>query len=144
MKQDIHIIQGLLKRRSELMGDVAHLESQIVEIKGDIGHIDGSLRAFGYTDKEKKIIPRQRPAAGIFRPKELPRLLSAQLRAANQPLTSFDIAKAICKDKGWDIPNDLFLDALAQKIRRVLDKMNIKGMATKEICGNKGYWTYPY
>ena len=141
MKQDNYIIQGLVKRRNELLGDIAHLETRIIELKGDIGHIDGSLRAFGYIDNERDIKPRQSPTAGIFRPRELPRLVIAQLRASNKPITGFEIGKAICRDKGWDATNQVFLDALAEKIRRVLDKLNDKGQVRKEIRKHRGFWS---
>jgi hypothetical protein len=83
-----HTISGLLRRRSELMGDAQRLREELAHIGNDIEALDRTLISLGHKGDLKSVQPRGNRIVFIARD-ELRRFLLDELRLALQLLSSF-------------------------------------------------------
>ena len=116
---DPHVITALVKKRSQLAGDLASLDRQRRDLRRRISFVDQALREFGYDGDPSEIQPRKtyKPR---FRRYELRRLVSDVLRDATQPMTNADIAKHVIASKGWDSNDAKLLGLVASSVNSTL------------------------
>jgi hypothetical protein len=104
-------LSGLLRKRAELAGQVEAMQAQLGALIADITHIDATIRVFrpdiDLADLPEKLAPA--PFTG-FRG-EIQRFLLDELRRANAPLSTFDLAERVMRKRGLD-PSDRVIFAL--------------------------------
>ena len=93
---------GLLKRRGELFNEAERITERLAEIKNDIKAFDKTLRALDYKGDLDKIMPRQRRNV-IFGQGELLGALMLELRHAERPMRSRELAQNVLATTGDDI-----------------------------------------
>ena len=62
---DPHVISALREKRAELSGELIAAEKRIVQLRADIGSLDGAIHVFDPTaepDKIRPILRRKKPA----------------------------------------------------------------------------------
>jgi hypothetical protein len=96
-----HTISGLLKKRADLFNEAERTRDRLAEIKNDVGAIDRVLGTFGYTGDLDAEMPRQKREV-IFGRGELTRSILHELRGADAPLTSREIARVVLVVSGHD------------------------------------------
>jgi hypothetical protein len=126
MDRDI-TIHGLLRLRSEMAGQISHLEIQVDKLRADLLHVDATLRILGHIGEESSLPIRKACTAGIFHRKELARLIVGHLRDSNGMVAS-ELAVAISRDKGWETDDVRFQKSLVEKISRAMTKMKARGL----------------
>src|SRR5947207_763662 len=89
-----HTITGLLGKRADLFGEAERIRDRLAEIKNDVGAIDRVLGTLGYTGDLDAEMPRQKRQV-IFGRGELTRAILAELRGADGPMTSREIAQGV-------------------------------------------------
>lgn len=96
-----HTISGLLGKRAELFNEAERIRDRLAEIKNDIGALDRVLGTLGYTGDLDAAMPRQKREV-IFGRGELSKAIMGELRHAEGPLSSRDIASVIVSMRGED------------------------------------------
>ena len=117
---------GLLKRRGELFKEAERITERLAEIKNDIKAFDKTLRVLGYKGDLDKIMPRQRRNV-IFGQGELLDALMLELRHAERPLKSRELAQNVLASTGDDIRDRRAVSDLTRRISKCLRVQREKG-----------------
>src|ERR1700730_128099 len=90
---DPHVISALRSKRAELSGELIAAEKRCLELRADIGSLDGAIRVFDPTlepDKIRPILRRKKPT--LIPRGQCSRAILEMLRAADAPMTAREIA----------------------------------------------------
>ena len=102
----LHVIGALSNKRAELAGVVRQLEQQLVQQRTNLAHLDATMRLFD-PDIRPKLRPKQpRARSAWFRPGECLRLIYDELRDADQPITTRELAERIMRVKAMPATDD--------------------------------------
>lgn len=121
-----HTITGLLTKRADLFHEAERLRDRLAEIKNDIGAIDRTLGVLGYRGDLDAAMPRQKREV-IFGRGELSRAIYGELRVAEGPLSSRDIAREIVALRGEDARDRKYLSDLTKRVSKALRQMKGEG-----------------
>jgi hypothetical protein len=121
-----HTITGLLTKRADLFNEAERIRDRLAEIKNDIGAIDRTLNVLGYTGDLDATMPRQKREV-IFGKGELSRAIYGELRNAEGPLSSRDIAREIVTMRGEDARDRKYLSELTKRVSKALRAMRAEG-----------------
>jgi len=113
-----HTISGLLQKRADLLGEAEGIRDRLAEIKNDVGAIDRVLGSLGYEGDLDVQMPRQKREV-IFGRGELTRAILDELRGADGPMTSREIAKAIVALSG-DARDRNYVSDLTKRVGKAL------------------------
>ena len=126
---------GLLKRRGELFKEAERITERLAEIKNDIKAFDKTLRVLGYEGDLDKIMPRQRRNV-IFGQGELLDVLMLELRHAERPLKSRELAQNVLASTGDDIRDRRAVSDLTRRVSKCLRVQREKGVVICQKDGN--------
>lgn len=128
---------GLLKKRSELFNEAERIMERLAEIKNDIQAFDKALGALGYKGDLDAIMPRQRRHV-IFGRGELLDSLMLELRMAERPLLSRELAQNVLASSGSDIRDKRAVSDLTRRVSKCLRKQceNGRVIAKKDESRN--------
>lgn len=129
-----HTISGLLQKRADLLGEAEHIRDRLAEIKNDIGAIDRVLGTLGYTGDLDAQMPRQKREV-IFGRGELSRAVLDQLRGADGPITSREIAQGIVA-LGGDARDRKYVSDLTKRISKALRAMRQDDLVRSGVDNN--------
>jgi hypothetical protein len=121
-----HTISGLLTKRADLFNEAERIRDRLAEIKNDIGAIDRTLDVLGYTGDLDAAMPRQKREV-IFGRGELSKAIMGELRHAEGPLSSRDIAREIVTMRGEDARDRKYLSELTKRVSKALRQMKAEG-----------------
>jgi hypothetical protein len=102
--QDQTVINGLLAKRKEFERGIAEAQDRIAILSNDIEAIDRLLESFGHSGDFKGRPSRQARIVLFYR-NQLRDYLLAELRKANRPLSTRELACLVCQCEGKD-PSD--------------------------------------
>jgi len=86
---ELHVMDALREKRSELMGLMSRLEQQLAQHRGSLTHLDATMRLFDPDMLSQDTDPApQRGRVSWFHPGECRRLIYDVLRDAPQPLAT--------------------------------------------------------
>jgi hypothetical protein len=122
-----HTITGLLAKRADLFNEAERIRDRLAEIKNDIGALDRVLGSLGYTGDLDAAMPRQKREV-IFGRGELSRAILGELRHAEAPLSSRDIAREIVTMRGEDARDRKYLSELTRRVSKALRQMRGEGL----------------
>lgn len=122
-----HTITGLLTKRAELFGEAEGIRDRLAEIKNDIGAIDRTLGTLGYDGDLDGAMPRQKREV-IFGRGELTNGILAELRHAEEPLGSRDIARGVITLRGEDARDRKYLTELTRRVSKALRNLKHEGV----------------
>lgn len=125
---ELHVVSGLVAKRSELAGLADHHRKEIERIGGDLRHIDAAIKIFS-PDMDLRTIRAKthQERSVLFRPGEAPRTILDVLRVAGGPLTSREIVERIFAARG--------IEAAPERIAAVQKSIltAIKGLEAKKL-----------
>lgn len=121
-----HTITGLLQKRADLFNEAERIRDRLAEIRNDIGAIDRTLNVLGYTGDLDAAMPRQKREV-IFGRGELSKAIYNELRTADAPLSSRDIAREIVTMRGEDARDRKYLSDLTKRVSKALRQMREEG-----------------
>ena len=121
-------ISGLLRKRSELMGAAQCLREQLAHVGNDIEALDRTLISLGYDGDLKGVIPRGNRIV-YFHRDELRRFLLDELRKADRPVTSRDLAEKIIKLEGKDAHDRRLRNDMVKRVGKSLKLLRHQGVA---------------
>ena len=106
-------VSALSRKRAELAGEIIAREAALDQLRADLAHLDAAIRIMCPDAEPELIRPRKPSRKGCdwFGRQELPRLILAGLRTAEQPLSAVELALIVMECKGLPV------DAVA--LRRV-------------------------
>lgn len=112
-------ISGLLRRRAELFGEAEKLRDRIAEIKNDIDALDRTLGSLGFKGDLDAQMPRQKREV-LFGQGELTRALMRELRDADGPMTSRELANNVLALRGDDVRDRRLLTEVTKRVSKAL------------------------
>lgn len=121
-----HTVNGLLQKRADLFNEAERLRDRLAEIKNDISAIDRTLSVLGYKGDLDAAMPRQKRQV-IFGRGELSKAIYRDLREADGPLSSRDIAREIVALRGEDARDRKYLSELTKRVSKALRAMREEG-----------------
>lgn len=121
-------ISGLLKKRSELLGESQKLRGQLATAQNAIESIDRVLDTLGYEGILDNMSPRGTRVL-FFDRNELRRFLMDELRQAKAPLSSREIAGKIIVIDGKDPLDKRLLDNMVDRVGKGLRLLRKQGFA---------------
>lgn len=121
-----HTITGLLTKRADLFGEAERIRDRLAEIKNDIAAVDRTLDVLGYKGDLDAAMPRQKREV-IFGRGELSKAIYGELRHADGPLSSRDIAREIITMRGEDARDRRYLTELTKRVSKALRGMREDG-----------------
>lgn len=121
-----HTVNGLLQKRTDLYSEAERIRDRLAEIKNDIGAIDRTLSILGYDGDLDAAMPRQKREV-IFGRGELSKAIYGELRHAEGPLSSRDIAREIVALRGEDARDRKYLADLTKRVSKALRVMREDG-----------------
>lgn len=131
-------ISALLAKRGEIAGRIEAAQQVLKELVQDLDAVDATIRIFDPDCdlgmiKAKPVPPRFQTFRG-----EMNRFVLNALRTAKKPITSIEIALAVCEARGIN-PNDRRPVILIRKrVSAVLWKLGEKGVA-REVPSSGDY-----
>ncbi|MBK74549.1 MAG: hypothetical protein CME85_03515 [Henriciella sp.] len=137
-----HTINGLLTKRADLFNEAERLRDRMAEIKNDVAALDRVLGTLGYSGDLDALMPRQK-VVRLFGQGELLRACLHELRHAEEPLTSREIARNIVELRGDD-PNDRkYLSDMTRRISKCLRKEREAGhVVAHQHSGKALVWAF--
>ena len=123
-----HVLSGLLEKRREIAGQIEHTHKTLNALIADLDYIDNAIRIIDpdcdvSLSKAKPFPPRM----GAFRG-EMARLVLGHLRAAQEPCTSLEIARAVMKARGLNTDDTRTVIVMRKRVGACLYKLKQKGV----------------
>ena len=97
---ETHVVSALKAKRAEISGYIRELEKKATAWRSHLAHIDATIKIFA-PGTEPELIPPRRTyrRSGYFQRGEFARLCLDELRKANGPVSTADLAKGIMAAK---------------------------------------------
>ena len=125
-------ISGLLRKRTDLLTEAQRLRDRIAEIKNDLSALDRTLGALGYEGDLDAQMPRQKREV-IFGQGELTTALMRELRFADEPVTSRDLARSVLTLSGSDIRDRKLLTEVTRRVSKALRVQRERGRVRSSV-----------
>ena len=129
-----HTINGLLSKRAEMFSEAERLRDRLGEIRNDLGALDRTLRTLGFTGDLDSLMPRQK-VYRIFGQGELLEACMRELRHAERPLKSREIAQGVVALRGEDARDRRYVSELTRRISKCLRVEREKGTVRGRMDG---------
>jgi hypothetical protein len=125
-------VQGLLRKRAEMAGQVEAIRGQLGGLIVDLSHIDAAIRVFR-PDIELDDLPEGSVPAPFtgFRG-EIVRFILDLLRNANGSLDTFQIAEHVMVKRGLDPADRMHFKLIAKRTGYALAKLRKAGKVTSQ------------
>jgi hypothetical protein len=123
-------VQGLIRKRAEIAGQVEAMHCQLASMMSQLNALDQSIRVFK-PDIDLADLPERVPPAPFtaFRG-EFQRFLLDELRKANKPRTTFELAEAVCERRALDATDKIVFRLIARRTGYALAKLRKGGKVT--------------
>ena len=121
-------ISGLLRKRSELMGDAQRLREELAHVGNNVEALDRTLIALGYEGNLKAVQPRGNRIV-FFARDELRRFLLDELRKAGAPISSRDLAEKIITLDGKDARDRRLRNDMVKRVGKSLKLLRSQRLA---------------
>jgi hypothetical protein len=129
---DEPVLHGLLRKRATMAGEIEALRAQLGELLTGLDHIDSTIRIFkpdiGLDDLPERAPP---PPNAAFRG-EVQRFLLDVLRAATEPLTTFDLARKIMDARRLNHADRILFKLIATRTGHSLGRLRLRGHVISE------------
>lgn len=122
-----HTVSGLLRRRSELMEQIAHIRERMALLTNDIEAIDRVLDSLGYTGELPNKTTRT-PRVVLFVRNELARFILDTLRASDRAMTSRELAEAIVAIEGKDKYDRGMMNDITKRVGKAGRQLRDRGL----------------
>jgi hypothetical protein len=132
-----HTISGLLTKRADLFQEGANIRARPAEIRSDIEAVDRTLGVLGYKGDLDAAMPRARREV-MFGKGELTRGIFDELREAEGPLTSRQVAERVSAMNRDEPADRRTLTALTRRVSKALRVQRVAGAVVmhKDATGN--------
>lgn len=118
-------VSGLLDKRAELAGKIAHAQKQLRGMVCDLDHLDATIRLFDPDADISKVKPYR--TAHRAKRGEMQRFVLRALREAKEPLTSLEITQAMIEARGLNA-GDATIVLMRKRVGACLTKLSAQGV----------------
>ncbi len=122
---DDAILDGLVKRRAELIAELRALETAQRRLLDDVGHLDGAIKVYDRTYQPRKLHAPPLPPHNS-------RGVLAVLREATAPMSVREIVLAVLAKQGKDVASNKVIRDMAPKVRSGLSRYRKAGTVRSE------------
>ena len=116
---DPHVITALVKKRSELSGELRKLDRQCSDLRRRLSYVDHALKEFGYGSDPNSIPIRRKHGPKLFKNGHLRRMVYDIRRERPDLAITMDIAAEVMCRMGWDGSDAVLLSEVADKVEAV-------------------------
>ncbi len=135
-----HTISGLLTKRRDMLHEAERIRDRQAEIRSDVQALDRTLSALGFKGDIDATMPRQKRNV-IFGRGELLRAILDELRDAEGPLRSREIAQALIAVRGEDPRDQKYIADLTRRVGKALRPLRVVGsVATIKDSSGCSMW----
>lgn len=137
-------ISGLLQRRAELMADARELRERMAVVGNDIAALDRTLETLGYQGEMPAPVGIQSSTRVVyFHRNELRRFCLDELRKADGPVTTRDLAEKAIRLEGRDPRDRRLRNDMVRRIGKSLKLLRAQSAIRSEGSSNQGgfKWT---
>ena len=125
-----HVITALVKRRSELSGEIENTHERLKKMILDLEHLDRTLLMFDPDYKIETIKPRAfRPPDDWAKRGQMTRLIMGILRQAAEPMSARDIAVQLMLERALDTADERLVRLMAKRCGVALRGMRDRSIA---------------
>ena len=103
---ETHVISALVKKRSELRGDIIHYKELITRLDKDLSTIDATIRIFEPDYNLSSIKPTNKHRNKFFETGEAKVLILDTLRELDKPTKTDDLAHIIATKKSLEFSSE--------------------------------------
>lgn len=137
-----HTISGLLRRRSELMGEAQRLREELAVVGNTIESVDHVLQSLGYDEPLDGMQPRSNRVV-FFARNELRRFLIDELRKANgHPVSARDMAEKIIGLEGKDLKDRRLCNDMVKRVGKSFQLLRTQGIAESKGKYGQLAWSF--
>lgn len=97
---ETHVISALVKKRSEVSGEIKHYENLLKKAKIDLQSIDQTIHLFDESYDLRSIKSKRVHKERYFKTGESKVLILDMLRISEKPLSTNDIGKQLASNRG--------------------------------------------
>ena len=113
---DPHVITALVRKRSELAGDLNDLDRQRADLRRRLSQVDQALKEFGYQHDPQSIPARKKQSPKLFKNGHLRRMIYDIRRERPELASNQDIATEVARRMGWYAGDEDLLVSIAGKV----------------------------
>ena len=136
-----HVVSALRAKRAEISGYLKELEKQVHIWRTYLVHIDASIKIFSPGTNPEAIPPRRTyRRSGYFQRGEFARLCLDELRKANGPVSTADLAKGIMAAKRLPPDDPALLATFNEKALVYLRGLVKRGTVVKTGISRDARW----
>jgi len=128
-----HAISALLRKKSEILGEIEQTNERLSTLHQQLQHIDGSLSVFGY-EHAIPIRPTYKRQQGYFQQGELVRFIFDYLRQ-HGPQTTAELLQAVLAHKGLTEADRRTRTHIDNKVKRALERQQVRGTLNRTSDG---------
>ena len=127
---DPHVVTALVKKRSELSGDIQTAQAKLRQMVLDLERLDATLLMFDPDYRIEAIKPKAfRPPEDWSKRGEMTRLILGILRQASEPLTARDVALQLIAERALE-PSDKMVRLMTKRCGVALRGQRDRGVAS--------------
>jgi hypothetical protein len=128
-----YMITGLVKRRSEMAGEIEATHAKLRHLVNDLEAIDRTLRIIAPDMEVEAIRPKAfRPPDDWSKRGQMSRLVLSILRQAREPLTSREIAAQMLLEPAMDAEDVKMLRVMTKRVSTALRDQRDRGTVKSE------------
>ncbi|MGU3659086.1 hypothetical protein [Methylobacterium fujisawaense] len=125
-------ISGLIRKRADLFGEAERIRDRLAEIRNDLTALDRTLVVLGHTGNLDEAMPRQKRNV-LFGQGELSRGLLRELRDADGPMTSRELAQSVLALRGDDVRDRRYISEVTRRVSKALRVHRDEGRVRSSI-----------
>ena len=138
---DQYLINGLAKKRGELMGEIRELKAQLSQAEEQITSLDRTILMFDPNFEFSGVKVAQKKKAKYFESGELKALFFEILKSSNTPMDSEAIIQAIVDKKQLNTENTAEMAKIKMSILNSLKYHCENGLLDREYEGEIQKWS---
>lgn len=128
-----YMITGLVKRRSEMAGEIEAAHAKLRQLVNDLEAIDRTLRIVAPDMEVEAIRPKAfRPPDDWSKRGQMSRLVLSILRQSREPLTSREIAAQMLLERAMDAEDVKMLRVMTKRVSTALRDQRDRGTVKSE------------
>ncbi|MEJ0074038.1 MAG: hypothetical protein WDO17_01090 [Alphaproteobacteria bacterium] len=125
---DPHVLTGLVAKRSEIAGQIEHVQTTLRQLIIDLDNLDATIRIFRPDIDLEEIRPKPFPPRHAAFKGEIMRVVMATLRTAGKPLTCPEITLQVMAERGLNTADPRLLKLVGKRVGACLRHHRGKGL----------------
>ena len=126
-----HVISALIKKRSELSGEIEHYEKIIKECRENLTSIDKTIHIFDETYDLRTVKSKRVIRNNYFSSGEATKMVLDVLRTANEPIKTDNLIDVLAEKKSFHFKDRKERYAFSKTVSVTLNSIYKKGLIEK-------------